>query len=206
MHAPMIPLLVATHNAHKTAEIASMLAGVLDVADLRSLPDAPEVEETGSTFAENAALKATAISFFTGGWALADDSGLEVDALGGEPGVRSARFAGDIATDADNNHLLLSRLAALPDAPRTARFRCVLAQAHQGELIETFDGAVEGRVIESLRGPGGFGYDPLFIPKGYDTTFGELPAGVKNAISHRSRALGKFREWLDTHPLPRPGA
>lgn len=202
----MTHLLVATRNAHKTAEIASMLAGVLEVADLHSLPDAPEVEETGSTFAGNAALKATAISLFTGGWALADDSGIEVDALDGAPGVHSARFAGDSATDADNNRLLLARLAALPDAPRTARFRCVLALANNGALIATFDGTVEGRVIEALRGPGGFGYDPLFIPDGHDTTFGELSAGIKNAISHRSRALAKLRAWLETHPLPPPGA
>jgi XTP/dITP diphosphohydrolase len=122
----MTRLLVATRNAHKTAEIASMLTGVLEVVDLHRLPDAPEVEETGSTFAENAVLKSTIISSFIGGWALADDSGLEVDALAGDPGVRSARFAGENASDADNNRLLLERLAALPDAPRVARFRCVL--------------------------------------------------------------------------------
>ncbi len=205
-------LLVATRNAHKTAEIAAMLAGVFEVVDLHDFPDAPEVEETGSTFAENAALKSAAISHFTGGWALADDSGLEVDALGGEPGVRSARFAGEAASDADNNQLLFARLAELPAAPRTARtartarFRCALALSQQGHLVATFDGAVEGRVIESLRGPGGFGYDPLFIPDGYDTTFGELPAATKNSISHRSRALAKFRAWLDTHPLPLPAS
>ena len=196
----MTRLLVATRNAHKTAEIAAMLAGIFEVADLRGRPDAPEVEETGATFGENAALKAEAISAFTGGWALADDSGLEVDALGGAPGVRSARFAGENATDADNNRLLLEKLSALPAAPRTARFRCVLALARAGALVAIFDGAVEGRVIESPRGPGGFGYDPLFIPDGHDATFGELPAEVKNGISHRSRALAKFRAWLEARP------
>ena len=201
MAAAMIPLLLATRNAHKTEEIAAMLAGTFDVADLRQVPDAPEVEETGTTFVENATLKATAISRFTHGWALADDSGLEVDALRGEPGVRSARFAGETATDAENNTLLLERLAALEAAPRIARFRCVLALARDGELVATFDGAVEGRVIDSLRGPGGFGYDPLFIPDGYDATFGELPPEVKNTISHRSRALAKFQAWLAANPL-----
>jgi XTP/dITP diphosphohydrolase len=198
----MTLLLVATRNAHKTGEIAAILAEFFDIADLHSLTNAPEVEETGDTFADNATLKANAISHFTGGWALADDSGLEVDALDGAPGVRSARFAGETATDANNNSLLLSRLANLPDATRTARFRCVLALSQNGTLVQTFDGAVEGRVIESLRGPGGFGYDPLFIPDGFEKTFGELPAEVKNSISHRSRALAKFRSWLESHPLP----
>jgi len=198
----MPSLLVATRNAHKTSEIASMLSGYFEVSDLHSLPGAPDVEETGVTFAENSAIKALAISRHTGSWALADDSGLEVNALGGEPGVRSARYAGEGATDSDNNSLLLSRLAEVPLAPRSARFRCVLALARGGELIATFDGVVEGRLVESLRGSGGFGYDPLFIPEGYDTTFGELPAAIKNAISHRSRALAKFRDWLEANPLP----
>ncbi|MDD5200764.1 MAG: RdgB/HAM1 family non-canonical purine NTP pyrophosphatase [Terrimicrobiaceae bacterium] len=194
-------LVLATRNAHKTAEIAAMLAGVFDVADLRDAPGAPEIEEVGATFAENAALKANGISRFTGGWALADDSGLEVDALGGEPGVRSARFAGGRATDAENNRLLLSRLSALPGAPRTARFRCALALARDGALVATFDGTVEGRLIEAPRGAGGFGYDPLFIADGYDRTFAELSAEAKNAISHRARALAGFRAWLAANPL-----
>ncbi len=198
----MTPLILATRNAHKTAEISAMLAGFFTVQDLHALPDAPEIEETGLTFAANAALKAVAISAFTDGWALADDSGLEVDALGGAPGVHSARYAGPTATDAANNALLLANLAALPaDAPRTARFRCVLALARRGEVVATFDGTVEGRVVNALHGPGGFGYDPLFVPDGHDRTFGELSADVKNAISHRSRALAGFRAWLADHPL-----
>jgi XTP/dITP diphosphohydrolase len=194
-------LILATRNAHKTSEIAAMLDGVFEVVDLRDQPDAPEVEETGETFAENAALKATAIARFTGGWALADDSGLEVDALDGAPGVRSARFAGEDATDAENNALLLEKLAALPASMPTARFRCVLALARDGELLATFDGAVEGRILPSVQGGGGFGYDPLFLPEGHERSFGELPAEAKNAISHRSRALAKFRAWLADHPL-----
>lgn len=194
-------LILATRNAHKTAEIATMLAGVFEVTDLHGQPDAPEVEETGETFADNAALKALAVSRFARGWALADDSGLEVDVLGREPGVRSARFAGENATDADNNALLLERLAAVPASMPTARFRCVLALARDGELVATFDGAVEGRILPSIQGGGGFGYDPLFLPDGHDRSFGELPAEAKNAISHRSRALAKFRAWLEDHPL-----
>lgn len=193
-------LLVATRNAHKTAEIAAMLDGRLEVRDLSSTPGAPEVEETGTTFVENARIKADAISAFVGDWALADDSGLEVDALDGAPGVLSARFAGDPSNDAANNALLLTRLAALPNVPRTARFRCVLALSRRGEIVATFDGAVEGRIVEALRGSGGFGYDPLFVPDGFNETFGELPATTKNAISHRSRALAKFRVWLDANP------
>ncbi|HEY8900490.1 MAG TPA: RdgB/HAM1 family non-canonical purine NTP pyrophosphatase [Chthoniobacterales bacterium] len=194
-------LILATRNAHKTSEIAAMLADTFEVADLRDVPDAPEVEETGTTFSENAALKALAISRFTGGWALADDSGLEVDALDGAPGVYSARFAGPSATDADNNALLLQKLATLAAAPRTARFRCVLVLARAGEFVAEFAGAVEGRLLDTLSGAGGFGYDPLFVPDGYDRSFGELPAATKNAISHRSRALAGFREWLATHPI-----
>jgi non-canonical purine NTP pyrophosphatase, rdgB/HAM1 family len=193
-------LLVATRNAHKTAEIAAMLEGRLVVRDLSSAPGSPEVEETGTTFEENARIKADAISAFVRGWALADDSGLEVDALGGAPGVLSARFAGEPSNDAANNSLLLEKLSALPDVPRTARFRCVLALSRDGKTVATFDGAVQGRIMNAPRGNGGFGYDPLFVPDGFENTFGELPAATKNAMSHRSRALAKFRAWLDANP------
>lgn len=178
-----------------------MLADTFEVVDLRAVPGAPEVEESGETFAENAALKANAISRFTGGWALADDSGLETDALPGEPGVRSARFAGENATDAENNALLLRKLAVIPGAPRTARFRCALVLSRDGGAVATFDGTVEGVIVDELRGAGGFGYDPMFMPDGYDQTFGQLPAETKNAVSHRSRALAKFRAWLAQNPL-----
>ncbi len=197
----MQKLILATRNAHKTAEIGAMLADSFAVSDLRTLPGAPEVEETGATFAENAALKALAISRFAGDWALADDSGLEVDALQGAPGVYSARFAGENATDAENNELLLKKLAALEAPIRTARFRCALALARNGKLVAEFTGTVEGCLLDKLQGPGGFGYDPLFVPEGYDRSFGELPATVKNAISHRSRALAAFRSWLAEHPV-----
>ncbi len=194
-------LLLATRNTHKTAEIATMLGERVTVTDLTSLPDAPEVEETGTTFEANAALKSNAISAHTGGWALADDSGIEVDALDRDPGVYSARYAGPNATDDDNNTLLMERLRAHPDAPRTARFRCVLALSHDGQLRQTFDGTVEGHIVPELRGGGGFGYDPLFIPEGHTETFGQLPPPVKNSISHRARALAAFQSWLADNPL-----
>lgn len=197
----MPDLLIATRNAHKTEEIAAMLRGICSVRDLASVPDAPDIEETGATFEENAALKANSISAHTRGWALADDSGLEVDALGGAPGVFSARFAGEPSNDAANNALLLQKLAAAPSVPRSARFRCVLALARDGSAVATFSGTVEGSIVRELRGVGGFGYDPLFIPDGHDRTFGELPAQVKNAISHRSRALSQFRAWIAAHPM-----
>lgn len=195
-------LVLATRNAHKTAEIRDLLEGHFEVTDLLAIPGSPEVAETAATFAGNAALKALAVSAHVGDWALADDSGLEVDALDGEPGVRSARYAGERATDAENNALLLARLATLPaGTPRTARFRCALALARAGTMVATFDGTVEGHVIDALHGPGGFGYDPLFVPNGHDRSFGELPAEVKNTISHRARALALFRAWLAEHPL-----
>lgn len=194
-------ILLATRNAHKTAEIATLLAGQFDVRDLTAHPDAPEVAETGTTFAANAALKSNAISAHVHGYALADDSGLEVDALGGDPGVYSARYAGPQATDADNNTLLLANLEKLSAGTRAARFRCVLALSRDGELIGTFPGVIEGTIIPELRGPSGFGYDPLFVPEGHTQTFGQLPAAVKNSISHRARALAAFRDWITTHPI-----
>ena len=130
---------------------------------------------------------------------LADDSGLEVDALGGAPGIYSSRFAGENATDATNREKLLSELAKPEHAnsPRTARFRCVVTIAKGGEVMAQFDGTVEGRIAELMSGEGGFGYDPLFIPEGYDQSFGELSEEIKNSMSHRSRALEKFRNWLE---------
>ncbi len=197
----MPALLLATRNAHKTQEIAAMLGDRFVVSDLTTNPDAPDVEETGTTFEANATLKANAISAHVGGWALADDSGLEVDALDRAPGVYSARYAGPHATDADNNALLLENLKKIPAADRAARFRCVLALSRDGALVATFPGAIEGTIIPEMKGPGGFGYDPLFIPEGHAQTFGELPAAVKNSISHRARALAAFCDWITTHPI-----
>ena len=155
------------------------------------------VEETGSTFAENAILKAVAISKWCGDPVVADDSGLEVDALNGAPGVYSARYAGHGATDEQNIARLLSELqrsGAQP--PFAARFRCVLALARGGEALDTFEGAVEGTIVESPRGEGGFGYDPVFQPAGLTQTFGEIAAEEKNRMSHRANAIRLLKAAL----------
>src|SRR5262249_40731425 len=196
----MPSLLLATRNAHKTTEIRAILGSEWDVTDLAAHPDWPEVDETGATFADNAALKALSASTrLPDAWVAADDSGLEVDALGGAPGVQSARYAGADATDAGNRAKLISELARVDGkAPRSARFHCVIALARGGNVEASFDGAVEGTIIDQERGVGGFGYDPLFIPQGYHDTFGELPAAVKNSMSHRGRALAKVIAYLRT--------
>ncbi len=193
-------LLIATKNAHKTAEIRAMLGDGWDVTDLTAHPEIAAPEETGATFAENAAIKALAASHLFPGLVLADDSGLEVDALAGAPGVRSARYAGEHATDADNRTKLLHELAAILGKARTARFRCALALAEDGTVRAAFDGAVEGIIINAERGEGGFGYDALFVPEGHCETFAQLPATVKNQLSHRARALEKARAFLQSNP------
>jgi XTP/dITP diphosphohydrolase len=192
----MQTLLIATRNRHKTREIGQMLGPGWEVRDLSSLPHSPEVQETGADFEENAALKALAISRVITGLVLADDSGLEVDALEGAPGVRSARFAGPDATDADNRFLLIQKLRRLGGERFRARFRCVMVLAGQGEMLGSFSGVVNGNVILEERGSGGFGYDSLFIPLGYTETFAELQAEIKNSLSHRGRALAKVLEFL----------
>lgn len=175
-----------------------MLGDTIIVSDVNTIPTLPEVEETGTTFEANAILKAEAISMHVPGWVLADDSGLEVDALAGEPGIYSARYAGIGASDRANLDLVLKKTEHVPSPKRTARFRCVLALAQEGKTVATFEGSVEGSLTESLSGIGGFGYDPIFIPEGYTQTFGELPATLKNEISHRSRALKAFREFVSS--------
>lgn len=188
-------VLVSTRNAHKLVEIRQILGPSFELLDLSSIPALGEVEETGTTFEENAALKALAASAHFGGWVLADDSGLEVDALSGAPGVRSARFSGEGATDVTNRALLLEKLAAVPADQRSARFRCVIALARGGEVLAHFSGAVEGAIIQSEKGEGGFGYDPLFVPEGFGETFAELGAETKNRLSHRGRALAGLKSW-----------
>jgi XTP/dITP diphosphohydrolase len=188
-------VLVSTRNAHKLVEIRQILGPSFELLDLSSVPALGEVEETGTTFEENAALKALAASAHFGGWVLADDSGLEVDALGGAPGVRSARFSGEGATDVTNRALLLEKLATVPADQRSARFRCVIALARRGEVLAHFSGAVEGAIIQREKGEGGFGYDPLFVPEGFGETFAELGAETKNRLSHRGRALAALKSW-----------
>lgn len=189
-------LLLATRNAGKTREVAEILGENWVVEDLTARPDLPEIVEDGETFEQNAIVKALETSEFYDGWVLADDSGLEVDALDGAPGVRSARFAGDQATMEENRALLLEKLQGLPREKRGARFRCVLALAFGGRMAATFYGSVEGRIAEEERGSGGFGYDSLFIAEGLTQTYAEVPSVVKHAGSHRSVALMKFLAFI----------
>ena len=188
-------LLVSTRNTHKVEEIRAILGTAFAVSDLTILPDMPAVEESGITFEDNATLKAVAASRHFEGWVMADDSGLEVDALAGAPGVYSARYAGADASAADNNALLLRNLDGVRGKERSARFRCVIVLARAGRKLAAFEGAVEGLIVNKRKGAGGFGYDPLFVPAGSCETFGQLPSEVKNRLSHRAQALGKLRDW-----------
>lgn len=190
-------LIVATRNAHKAQEIAAILPEGYEVRTLADYPQAPEVEETADTFAGNAALKACGISTLLPGLVLADDSGLCVDALGGAPGVMSARYAGEHGNDAANNARLLQELATL-QPPHTARFMCAMCLAEGGQVLAEFTGKVEGRITATPAGEHGFGYDPLFVPAGYDCTMAQLPAEQKNAISHRADALRQLMDWMRT--------
>ncbi len=189
-------LLIATHNTHKTEEIAAMLGNLATVTDLTSHPDIPPADETGTTFEENATIKALEASKATSPntLVLSDDSGLEVDPLSGAPGVHSARYASENATDAENRAKLLQELSATSTKgkDRTARFRCCMVLAQAGKKIAAFDGAVEGLIGTTEKGQSGFGYDPLFIPKGHCETFAELSSSTKNSMSHRARALEKI--------------
>ena len=188
-------LLVSTRNAHKVAEIREILGSTFEVLDLSTIAGVGEVEETGVTFEENATLKALAVSGHFDGWVIADDSGLEVDALDGAPGVWSARFSGDGATDASNRALLLEKLEGVRGKERSARFRCVIVLARAGRKLAAFSGSVEGVVINQEKGAGGFGYDPLFVPEGHCETFAQLGSDVKNALSHRARAIAGLLAW-----------
>ena len=193
-------LLVATRNQKKTVEIRGMLKGYLDVLDVTELEATgkklPEIEETGTTFSENATLKAVGISREVEGWVLADDSGLEVDGLGGEPGVYSSSYGGEEGNHLRNNQRLSLDLMSLEAAERKGRFRCVMVLAKDGKVRAEFAGVVEDELISEPRGEEGFGYDPYFVPEEYVETFAELGLEVKNAMSHRGRALGQVREWL----------
>ncbi|MBL9131943.1 MAG: RdgB/HAM1 family non-canonical purine NTP pyrophosphatase [Verrucomicrobiaceae bacterium] len=193
----MPPLVFATSNTHKTAEVRAMLSG-FEITDLRDHPGLTLPEETGETFEANAIIKAAGASARLAGMlVLADDSGLEVDALGGAPGVRSARYSGENATDATNREKLKQELAKLPGSPAlTARFRCYMALVRDGVTLHVAHGAVEGRLITREQGGGGFGYDPLFIPDGFSDTFGVLPPETKNQLSHRARALARMSAWM----------
>jgi len=215
----MLTLVLATRNRHKVAEIQAVLGPGHVYLSLADLPGSPSVAEDAPTFAGNALKKADALARWLGDrpagatppdtWVLADDSGLEVDALGGLPGVHSARFASldsgrpGNASDAENNAKLLRLLAEVAPGERTARFRCAMALAAvpgpaAGRTVpRVFEGVCEGQVLLTPRGRYGFGYDPLFQPLGHAATFAELGDAVKNRLSHRARALAALRQWLE---------
>ena len=187
-------LLLASRNPHKTREFAEILGEEFVVRDLSAESAFPLIEETGSTFAENAILKAVATSKQFPGIVVADDSGLEVDALNGAPGIYSARYAGAGASDERNVAKLLAELEKHPASrPYFACFRCVLALAEEGNLLGTFEGVAEGTIVDAPRGSTGFGYDPVFQPTGSAQTFAELAPAEKNRISHRARAIRLLR-------------
>jgi XTP/dITP diphosphohydrolase len=194
----MIKLLIATHNPGKTREYHKLLAGLpLELTNLTKEGLDMEVAETGESFAENARLKATAYARASDLVTLADDSGLEVDALGGEPGIRSARYAGSGANDEDRYQLLLEKMKDVPWEERTARFRCVIAVATPGGKVRTAEGTCEGIIAFAPQGEHGFGYDPVFYLSEYGKTMAELPPEAKNRISHRARAAQGARKILE---------
>tara|TARA_B100001094_G_C18126783_1_gene769944 strand:+ start:749 stop:1360 length:612 start_codon:yes stop_codon:yes gene_type:complete len=194
-------IYLASGNQHKLSElrIALQQAGLdgCEVFSADLIGGMPEVDETGDTFEANAILKAEALrlqgpkkDFY-----LADDSGIEIDHLNGQPGIRSARYAGDTCNDKANNEKVLCEMKEVPDDQRGCRFRCVLALVGEG-LCKTFSGTCEGTLLQEYRGSGGFGYDPLFLPKESDCTFAEISSEEKAKISHRARALAKLKEYL----------
>lgn len=190
-------LLLATRNRNKVVEMTHALGGTgWRVAVMSDIPDAPEVKEDGATFQENALKKARVAARVSGLWTLAEDSGLEVDALGGEPGVKSARYAGEGAGDVDRVRKVLDRLGDLPAERRTARFCCVMCLVDPAGNETCFEGCCEGSIAMEARGAAGFGYDPVFIPQGHDRTFAELGLDVKGRISHRARAMEQVIRFL----------
>jgi XTP/dITP diphosphohydrolase len=200
-------LCIATRNTNKAQEMAPVLAPFWEAkcsADYPEMEGLDEIAETGGTFLANAALKAVATSQIITDYILADDSGLECDALDGTPGVFSARYGG-IPSSAEKNmgKLLqeLERVGARTPQQRSARFRCVLVLAKEGDVLASFDGACEGMIALAPKGTNGFGYDPLFVPEGYARTFGQLTEKTKMNLSHRGLALKRFTQWCKENPL-----
>jgi XTP/dITP diphosphohydrolase len=194
-------LLIATSNQGKMAELRSLLEPLsLRLRNLAEFREVAEVAETGTSFTENAILKARGYAMQTELWTLADDSGLEVDALDGAPGVYSARYGGEGLPDADRTQRLLETLSQTGSADRHARFVCVIAIADpRGEVSNVSTGICEGRIAFAPRGTNGFGYDPIFVPEGYEQSFGELTTKIKEKISHRACALAAARSFLLNH-------
>lgn len=200
-----IELVLATRNQKKLGELQELVAPHgIQVLNLADFPDVPETVEDQETFAGNAAKKASEVALATGRWAMADDSGLCVDALGGAPGVYSARFAGEPPDDAKNNKRLVEELASVPESRRTAYYVCSIAVANpKGQVVLSEEATCRGRIVLEPRGSGGFGYDPYFELLEYRQTFGELPPVVKRHLSHRGRALDRIRWRL--LEIPRGG-
>lgn len=195
----MLQILAATTNKHKIQEFQAMLDASADsdrvcIISPDTIKGFPEIVENGTTFEENARIKAGQAARYADMAAFADDSGLEVKALGGAPGIYSARYAGENATYPEKMAKLLAELKNFDD--RRARFVCVIALAYRGDIVETFRGEVTGRIADAPRGTQGFGYDPVFIPDGYDKTFGELGEEVKSKISHRARAFALATDFI----------
>jgi XTP/dITP diphosphohydrolase len=193
----MSPVILATRNPGKVREIVAIYARLdLELRSLADYPEIPQIREEGTTYADNAAGKARAAALRTGLVALADDSGIEVDALGGAPGVHSARFLGPSATDSERNARILFLLEGIPGERRTARYRAAVAVSRPDGAVRVFGGICEGRVAVAPRGAAGFGYDPIFVPEGAQQTLAEIPPEVKNRISHRARALRAAEPYL----------
>ena len=189
-------LILATSNPGKIEEIRAILADVpVEIQSLLDFPDVPEIVENGKTFEENALIKARIIFNYKGLPVLSDDTSLEVFSIGMEPGIYSARYSGHNVSYADNNRKLLKELSKMSGEMRRAQFRCVVA-FKTGEVEKIFEGICRGSIVEKERGNGGFGYDPLFKPQGFDKTFAELPSETKNLISHRGKALEAAKEYL----------
>jgi XTP/dITP diphosphohydrolase len=191
-------IVIATTNIGKLREVQRALSSLgLPLTDLSGFGDVMPVDENGKTFADNALIKAQGYARQLGLWTLADDSGLEVDALRGAPGIYSARYAGSGASDLERNIKLLTELSQTEDNDRRARFVSAIALVdHSGEFIFSAEGVCEGRIARAPRGTNGFGYDPLFIPDGFDRTFGELEDAIKQEISHRAIALKQLNSFL----------
>lgn len=190
-------MIVATANAGKFREVVTILSDLrISFLSLASLREYSQPDEAGVTYAENAAAKAKAVAAFSGCWALADDSGLEVDALEGQPGVCSSRYLGPAATDLERNQRILELLEGIPRSRRGAHFQCVVAVAGPGGELSLSHGSCDGIIAEAPSGNGGFGYDPIFIVPDLGTTMASLPPDVKNRISHRARALLEIKPLL----------
>lgn len=193
----MLRIVLATRNRHKIEELTAMLRGLpVEALTLDDLPAMPDVVEDGETLEDNAIKKAVSAAREFGLPALSDDTGLEVDALDGAPGVRSARYAGDTGDAVANNRRLLAELRDVPESRRRAAFRCVIALARPDGAASTAEGVTRGVILTSPRGHGGFGYDPLFLPDGHEETYAEMSPAGKNAVSHRGKAINRARDLI----------